>query len=235
MPVRAAAAQGQDEPGRRRAATGASSFTIEQVQTLLTVAIPNDPRPALWLTGLMCGLRPGELTGLRWPLVDIDSDEPHLLVHERANEVNKRYVGQAAPKTSRKGAIGLHPLVVAALRRHRTEMILLGLYDPEGFVFCTRNGTAISVSNLRKAFRRLLDRAGFPSDQWTTYELRHTFVSVVSDQLGDLTKVADLAGHTDTKTTEGYRHAVRETLPHAVNAWNSLLKPDGQDDRSAAA
>jgi integrase len=108
------------------------SFTIAQVQTLLTVAISKDPRPALWLTGLMCGLRPGELAGLRWPLVDIDSDDPHVLVHERANKVNKRYVGQAAPKTSRKGAIGLHPLVVAALRRHRTEMMMLSLYDPEG-------------------------------------------------------------------------------------------------------
>jgi integrase len=60
-------------PSRRR-----KSLTIEQVQTLLTVAIPKDPRPALWLTGLMCGLRPGELTGLRWPLVEIDSDDPHL-------------------------------------------------------------------------------------------------------------------------------------------------------------
>jgi len=109
------------------------------------------------------------------------------------------------------------------------------MYDPEGFVFCTRNGTAISVSNLRKAFRRLLDRAGFPSEQWTTYELRHTFVSVVSDQLGDLTKVVDLAGHADTKTTEGYRYAVREMLPHAINAWNSLLKHNDGDDESAAA
>ena len=78
----------------------------------------------MWLTGLMCGPRPGELTGLRWPLVDIDSDDPHILFDERANEVNKRYVGQADPKTSRKGAIGLHPLVVAALRRHRAEMII---------------------------------------------------------------------------------------------------------------
>jgi len=72
------------------------------------------------------------LTGLRWPLVDIDSDEPHLLVHERANEVNTRYVGQAAPKTTRKGAIGLHPLVPAALRRHRAEVILLGSTTPRG-------------------------------------------------------------------------------------------------------
>jgi hypothetical protein len=47
-------------PPRKR-----KSFTIEQVQTLLTVAIPKDSRPALWLTGLMCGPRPSELTGLR--------------------------------------------------------------------------------------------------------------------------------------------------------------------------
>jgi integrase len=211
------------------------SLTVEQVRTLLTVAIRQDRRPALWLTGLMCGPRPGELTGLRWPLVDIDSDDPHILFDERANEVNKRYVGQADPKTSRKGAIGLHPLVIAALRRHRTEMTMLGLYDPEGFVFPTRNGTAISVSNLRRAFRRLLDRAGLPGQDWTTYELRHTFVSVVSDQLGDLAKVADLAGHSNTKTTEGYRHAIRETLPHAVNAWNSLLNQHHDRDVDASS
>jgi site-specific recombinase XerD len=102
-------------------------------------------------------------------------------------------------------------------------MILLGLYDPEGFVFCTRNGTPMLVSNLRRAFKRLCDRAGLRGKEWTTYELRHSFVSLVSDQLGDLTKVADLAGHADTKTIEGYRHAVRTSLPHAVDAWDRLL------------
>jgi integrase len=103
---------------------------------------------------------------------------------------------------------------------------MIGVYDPEGL--CSPPATA-PRSRCRTCARPsggLLDRAGLPSEQWTTYELRHTFVSVVSDQLGDLTKVADLAGHADTKTTEGYRHAVRETLPHAINAWDSLLKHD---------
>lgn len=113
-------------------------------------------------------------------------------------------------------------------------MQLVGLYDPEGFVFCTRNRTPMSLSNLRKAFRRLCHRAGLDG-QWTTYELRHSFVSLVSDQLDDLTKVADLAGHADTKTTEGYRHTVRPTLPHAISAWDSLLAQyrDDEDDDSA--
>jgi integrase len=50
----------------RRPSKGRKSFTIEQAERLLRVAIPEDPRPAMWLTGLMCGLRPGELAGLRW-------------------------------------------------------------------------------------------------------------------------------------------------------------------------
>ena len=36
------------------------SFTIEEAQRLLVEAIPADSRPAMWLTGLMWGLRPGE-------------------------------------------------------------------------------------------------------------------------------------------------------------------------------
>jgi integrase len=199
------------------------SFTIDQVQRLVVEAIPADSRPAMWLTGLMCGLRPGELAGLWWPYVDIDSEEPSLEVAERALEVGDRYVGQAVPKTPRsRRRIGLHPLLVAALHRHRDEQQLLGLYAPEGFVFCTRNGTPMTMNNLRRAFKQLCARAGL-GDEWTTYELRHSFVSLVSDQLDDLVKVADLAGHIDTRTTQGYRHSVRHTLPHAIEAWGNLL------------
>ena len=124
-----------------RPAKARKSLTIEQAQRLLVDAIPGDARPAMWLTGLMCGLRPGELAGLRWPFVDIDSGHPSTEVAERALEVDARYAGQAAPKTARgRRRIGLHPLLVAALHRHREEMHLLGLYDPEGFVFCTGTG-----------------------------------------------------------------------------------------------
>lgn len=200
-----------------------NSLTIDQARRLLEDAIPTDAQPAMWLTGLMCGLRPGELAGLRWPYVDLDVDNPTLEVAERALEVSDRYAGQAAPKTERgRRRLGLHPLLVAALIRHRNEQRLLGLFDPEGFVFCTRNRTPQTLSNLRRAFRRLCARAGLGED-WTTYELRHSFVSLVADQIDDLVKVADLAGHVDTRTTQGYRHPVRPSLPHAVEAWDRLL------------
>ncbi len=167
-----------------------------------------------------------------WPCVDLDSDDPSIEIAERALEVDDKYVGQAMPKTTRsKRTIGLHPLLIAALERHKEEQDLLGLYEPEGFVFCTRNGTPMTMSNIRRALRTLCQRAGL-GDDWTTYELRHSFVSLVSDQLDDLIKVADLAGHVDTRTTErpndrtteGDRHSVRQSLPHAIGAWDSLLE-----------
>jgi len=207
----------------RRPARQRRSLTIDQVEVLIRDAIPADSQPAMWLTALMSGLRPGELAGLRWPFVDIDSEAPVLEVAERAQEIRARYAGQAAPKTRRsRRRIGLHPLLVAALRRHRDEQILLGRHDPDGFVFCTRNLTPYSLHTLRRSFRRLCARAGLGED-WTTYELRHSFVSLVSDQLDDLVKVADLVGHEDTRTTQGYRHPVRPSLPHAIDAWNRLL------------
>jgi integrase len=204
------------------------SLTIEQCQDLLLHAIPADRQPAMWITGLMCGLRPGELAGLRWPNVDIDSDDPYVDVVERASEVDHKYVGQADPKTDRgRRKIGLHPLVVAALRRHREDMHILDRYDDEGFVFCTRNGTPQSLANVRRAFKQLCKRGGL-GEGWTTYELRHSFVSLVSDQIDDLVKVADLAGHVDTRTTQGYRHPVRPSLPHAIQAWDRLLEEGKQ-------
>ena len=207
-----------------RPAKARKSLTITQAQALLVDAIPGSTRPAMWLTGLMCGLRPGELAGLRWPFVDIDSDNPSIEVAERAVEIEARYAGQAEPKTARgRRRIGLHPLLVAALTRHREELELLGLYDDEGFVFCTRNATPISLSSLRRGFKALCEQAGL-GREWTTYELRHSFVSLVADQLDDLVKVADLAGHVNTKTTQGYRHPVRQSLPHAIEAWERLLE-----------
>ncbi|MCP4959264.1 MAG: tyrosine-type recombinase/integrase, partial [Actinomycetia bacterium] len=164
----------------RRASRARKSFTLEQTQRLITEAIPADPRPAMWLTGLMCGLRPGELAGLRWPYVDIDSNDPAIEIAESAIEVEDRYVGQGKPKTARgRRRMALHPLLVASLQRHREEQRLLGLYDDEGIVFCTRNGTPMTKSNMRRAFQRLCKNAGL-GEAWTTYELRHSFVSLVS-------------------------------------------------------
>ena len=41
--------------------------------------------------------------------------------------------------------------------------------------------------------KRLFERAGI-SANWTTYELRHSFVTLAKESLGDLQAVADTVG-----------------------------------------
>ncbi|HET8930210.1 MAG TPA: hypothetical protein VFN21_06085 [Acidimicrobiales bacterium] len=112
------------------------SLTREQAEKMVFEVIPESTRPAMWLTGLMSGLRPGELAVLRWPFVELESVPPTLTIMERAARVGDKYVGQAVPKTEgSKRRLELHPLNAAALVRHRDEQKLLGLYDAEGLVF----------------------------------------------------------------------------------------------------
>lgn len=59
-----------------------------QLEKLLLDAIPQDPRSAQWVTGPMCGLRPGEFAGLWWPNVEIDGNDPHLHVVGRSTDVD---------------------------------------------------------------------------------------------------------------------------------------------------
>src|SRR4029453_7894068 len=94
--------------------------------------------------------RPGELTGLRWPLVDLDSEDPSLWIAERASEVNHKYVGQADPKTRRKGGIGLHPLAVESRRHAGGEGHLWALSLPAA-------GSGLGWDEGRPDVRRRLD------------------------------------------------------------------------------
>ena len=47
-------------------------------------------------------------------------------------------------------------------------------------MFCTRVGTPLSAGNVRRSFRAITKAAGIGED-WTPRELRHSFVSIMSD------------------------------------------------------
>jgi site-specific recombinase XerD len=85
-----------------------------------------------------------------------------------------------------------------------------------------------SPSGMRALMKNLFDHAGFGSD-WTTYELRHSFVTLARESLGDLQAVADTVGHVSTRTTEGYTHNIRSLLKHAVEACNALLDAETEE------
>ncbi|WP_420313571.1 tyrosine-type recombinase/integrase [Actinopolymorpha alba] len=64
-----------------------------------------------------------------------------------------------------------------------------------GGVFATRNGTALDAGNVRRAFRNVVRKAGLEAENWTPREMRHSFVSLLSDSGMPIENISRLVGH----------------------------------------
>lgn len=79
-----------------------------------------------------------------------------------------------------------------AIRRH---------YGP---VFCTRSGAAMDRSNIWHAMKRLCLAAGVSPKKVFPHNLRHLFARTFYELEKDLSKLADLLGHSSINTTRIY-------------------------------
>jgi len=138
-----------------------------------------------------CGLREGEIFGLRWSDVDLKagliSIEQHY-THGSFGEVKT----DAGKRT-----VGLDRDVVAVLREWKLRQGGGGEHD---LVLPSSAGTPMSASNfLNREFRRALEDAELPPV--TAHSLRHSFASILKSA-GVASSVAhEIIGHSNFGTT----------------------------------
>ena len=78
---------------------------------------------------------------------------------------------------------------------------------------------------MRRSFKRVTAKAGLGSTDWTPRELRHSFVSLLSDSGVSLEDIADLCGHSGTTVTEKvYRHQLRPVLLGGAAAMDEIFQ-----------
>jgi integrase len=140
---------------------------------------------------LMCGLRPGELLGLRWEGVDFKAGVIRVRKCLKALPdpvTGKRVLVLETLKTERsRRTIRMPRQVLAVLLALRKEQAaarlkLATIYDIRGLaiVFGDGAGAPKWPQDVWKHFNTLCGRAGI-SEHWTPREQRHSFVSVLSD------------------------------------------------------
>ena len=101
---------------------------------------------------------------------------------------------------------------------------LPGRWHDNGLVFASRTGTALDAGNVRRAFRIVAARAGLTAADWTPRELRHSFVSLMSDAGVPIEKIARLVGHIGTATTETiYRKQIRPVVMGGAEVMDQLF------------
>ena len=104
-----------------------------------------------------------------------------------------------------------------------------------GLVFPTRVGTEMDKDNARRGFRSALELVqGIDPEEWSPRELRHSFVSLLSDSGVALEEISRLVGHSGTSGTElVYRHQIRPVIQTGAVVMDTLfgVESDQNSDR----
>ena len=123
--------------------------------------------------------------------------------------------GRCAPTETPRPRGRVAPLALparcaTALTTHHERQ---GQPPADHLVFPSAAGMALDRHNVLRAFRLVVAKAGLDPRDWTPRELRHSFVSLLSDSGVSIEQIADLCGHSGTTVTESvYRHQLRPVL-----------------------
>lgn len=208
------------------------SLSLAQAVALLKAAEPT-PMNAYVVVSLLTGARTEELRALTWEHVDLigapDAEPPRPPTIEVWHSV--RAGGDTKTRKSRR-TLALPVRCVDALKRHgELQNLFRARYDlpwtEDDLVFATKTGAPLDAAHVRRDFRKVLDRAGLDPDEWTPRELRHSFVSLLSDHGMRLEDISLLVGHSGTAVTElVYRHQLRPVLQKGAEVMDEIFPSD---------
>lgn len=218
-------------------------WTAAQAVTFLQ-ASREDRLFAAWLIALACGLRRGELAGLRWR--DVDLDRATLSVATQRTTDTDYNVVIKEPKGTGRRTIDLGPGTVAALRAHhdaqRRECAeLLGLVDEEKSasrlpenVFVTEALQPYHPQRLTDLFQRAARTAAVPVIR--LHDARHSCATLALDAGIHPKVVQQLLGHSSWSTTmDLYSHRVDRLLREASERIESVMIAPSPDEPPASA
>ncbi|CAN5619188.1 site-specific integrase [soil metagenome] len=215
-----------DMPASTKASKEGRALTADEARALL-VAIAGHRLEALWLTQVTLGLRPGEVAGLRWRDVDVETGVVHVRSSLRWTDARPSLV---EPKTARsRRSLRAPAPVIRALRAHRIRQaefrLALGRSWPaewSDLVFTTEAGTPIDPANARRELTKVTKAAEL--GHLRPYDLRHSAASLLAAAGVPLEHIADLLGHDGLRMARlVYVHALSPTVEVAATPMERLL------------
>ena len=144
---------------------------------------------ALFGTAYGCGLRAGELCGLR--IGDVDFSARVLRAFGKGEKERAiPFLGEVSEKV--------------ALYLQKGRPLLLKV--PGDFLFLTRSGNPMKREDIWRTLRKRGAKAGIPAARLHPHVLRHSFATHLLRRGMDQRSLQELLGHSSIATTEKYLH-----------------------------
>ena len=182
-------------------------LTVDQARQLLaTSAAAGDPYYVAWLLMLCCGLRRGEMLGLRWS--DIDRGRRLLHVERQKIEIDGEVLITRPKSACSVRDIPLNEMLLNRIPLHRGKDadILKG----------------VSRTMLANALDRAIIRAAVP--RVTLHGLRHTMAATAAEDSISVKVLQTLLGHAHFQTTADiYAHVSETPRIQAISAISHSL------------
>ncbi|MEV1198640.1 tyrosine-type recombinase/integrase [Microbispora rosea] len=215
-----------------RSGRPSKALTLAQAQAILDEAAKASPRMRAYIVlSLLIGARTEELRALTWShVVAYDEERQAWLPVDEAGWDHEEFAIHVWRSVRQKGdtktiksrrSLKLPRLCVDALHALADKQTS----TESDLVFRTKNGTALSAHNVRRDFRKILDDADLPGKDWSPREMRHSFVSLLSDSGVPIEDISRLVGHRNTVVTETvYRKQIRPVLMQGAEKMDSLFE-----------
>ena len=180
----------------------------------------------LFYTALHTGMRLSELLGLRWKMVDLDSNELYIVETLQYDDGQKIF---DEPKTQAgRRRLDLSPSNATLLRNHRAQqkkdMKELDLdWSPDRFVFCNPDASPYVTNDVTSRLKMIVQRKKF--EKFSFHDLRHTHASLLLKQNVHPKVVSERLGHASVSITlDIYSHVLPGIQGQAAISFDEALK-----------
>jgi integrase len=178
---------------------------------------------AFYVFLLYTGLRLGEALALKWSDIDlkkrtVNVSRTIVYVRDRSkNDGSKILLDQTSTKNGMSRIVYLSDMAIEALEDLKKQMG----YDPDGYIMQTKNKTILYPADAYKIFQRILKRANI--EQCGIHALRHSFVSLMTNNGIPITMVSQMVGHANIGITmKIYTHLLKETQIESMSIIKNL-------------
>ena len=180
------------------------------------------------LLAITCGLRRGEICGLRWE--DVDLDKRTLCVRHSLGRANGKLDLHTVKTTRSERTVKLPKVMSIALKKEKARQAADKLEKGElrtalSYCWCWDDGRPYDPDYLFKKYKDLLAAAKLPPVRF--HDLRHSHVTFLLASGVPVKVISERIGHSSVSFTQDvYSHILPNMQQEAADAVDRLFLPD---------